>query len=200
MRRVLDFANVAAAVLAGAYLALLVLFRFESLRTAPEWLSSSGTGIICFLIGASLVGANVYALAREWKIGGLRRNLRISTDQGMTELSVTALEMLLLRDLLAEPDIVDPQVVLTPRGEGRPMTCEVGLKLLRQSDVIKRMDSIKRIVRDDMDRLIPGGLTVDVLVEVRDFISDSSSLERQTAEKKSEFNGPVYTDTGSDNV
>ncbi|MDR1518857.1 MAG: hypothetical protein LBU23_01770 [Planctomycetota bacterium] len=189
MRRILDFANVAAAVLTGSYLALLILFSPESLLTAPEWLSGPGIGILSFLIGAALVGANIHSLAREWKIGGLRRNLRISTDQGMTELSVTALEMLLLRDLRAESDIVEPQVVLTPRGEGRPMTCEIGLKLLRQSDVIKRMDSIKRTIRDDLDRLIPGGLTVDVLVEVRDFVSD----------KTGEFNGPVYSDAGPDN-
>jgi hypothetical protein len=51
------------------------------------------------------------------------------------------------------------------------------------------MDSIKRTIRDDLDRLIPGGLTVDVLVEVRDFVSD----------KTGEFNGPVYSDAGPDN-
>ncbi|MDR1534245.1 MAG: hypothetical protein LBU64_04005 [Planctomycetota bacterium] len=199
MRRILDFVNVAVGVLAGAYLVLLATFGSEGLLAAPGWFSSLGSGTICFLTGAALVGANVQVLAREWKIGGLRRNLRISTDQGMTELSVTALEMLLLRDLRAEPDIVDPQVLLTPCGEGRPMTCEVGLKLLRQTDVIKRMDSIKRLVRDDMDRLIPGGLTVDVKVEVRDFINDSSVSDRLGAKGK-EFTGPVYSDVGSDGV
>ncbi len=201
MRKVVDFANVAVAVLTGAYLVLLTLFRTDGLKAVPSSLASSGTGVLLFFVGAFLVGVNIHVLIKEWKAGGLRRNLRITTDQGMSELSVSALEMLLLRDLRAEPDIVDPGVTLSPRGEGKPMLCEVELKLRRQEDVIKRMDCIKRRIRDDIDRLIPGGLTVEVLVEVRDFVSEQARNGREPIGKPGEFNGPVYSDAaGSDSV
>ncbi|MCL2001182.1 MAG: alkaline shock response membrane anchor protein AmaP [Planctomycetes bacterium] len=202
MRKVVDFANVTVAVLTGLYLVLLTLFRTDGLKAVPSGLASSGTGVLCFFAGVFLVGINIRVLIREWKAGGFRRNLRITTDHGMSELSVSALEMLLLRDLRAEADIVEPGVILTPRGEGKPMLCEVELKLRRQEDVIKRMDSIKRRIRDEIDRLIPGGLTVEVLVEVRDFISEQTKSDRGNGSgTASEFNGPVYSDVaGSDGV
>ena len=200
MRKIVDFANVAAAVLLGIYLILLTLFRTPGLKAVSETLSSSGVSVIAFLVGLFLVAANLNVLLREWKAGGLRGNLRITTDQGMSELSVAALEMLLLRDLRAEPDIVEPMVSLTPRGEGKPMLCELQLKLRRQDDVIKRMDEIKRKIRDDIDRLIPGGLTVEVQGEVRDFVNEPAR-EKERAPEPGEFNGPVYTDVAdSDSV
>jgi hypothetical protein len=116
----------------------------------------------------------------------------------MTELSVTALEMLLVRDLKAEPDIVDPNVTLTPRGEGRPMLCEVALKLLRQENVIARMDVIKLMTRSAIDKLIPSGITVDVRVEVMDFVSVVLGPEQPGESGVGEFKGPVYSDAGRD--
>ena len=200
MRKIVDFANIVATVLLGAYLVLLTLFRTPSLKGVTEGLTSNGVVVVCFIVGAFLLVINLNLLLREWKAGGLRRNIRVTTDQGMNELSVAALEMLLLRDLRAEPDIVDPLVDLTPRGEGKPMLCELKLKLRRQEDVIKRMDAIKRKIRDDIDRLIPGGLTVEVQGEVRDFVSDAPR-EKSKAPEPGEFNGPVYSDaSGSDSV
>ncbi len=201
MRRIVDFANVAVTVLAGAYLVLLTLFATGGLRMMPEGLVDGwGVRFLFFLIGAALVAANVDVLVREWKTGGLRSNLRITTEQGMTEFSVPSLELLILRDLKAEDDIADPVVFLQPRGEGKPMQCKVELKLRRQTDVLKRIDSIKRKVRDIVDRLIPGGLTVDVLVEVRGFVSDSARDVRESGREippgPGEFNGPVYADGG----
>jgi hypothetical protein len=207
MRRIADFANVAVTVLTGAYLVLLTLFATDGLRLMPDGLVSGwGLRILFLLIGAALVGVNIKVLMQEWRAGGLRNNLRIPTNQGMTEFSVPSLELLLLRDLKAEPDIVDPTVFLQPRGEGRPMLCKVELKLRRQEDVVKRSDSIKKMVRDIIDRLIPGGLTVEVLVEVRDFVSESIRRDTRTSHREilpspGEFNGPVYADGGgSDGV
>ncbi len=203
MRRIVDFANVTVTVLTGAYLVLLTLFATEGLRLMPEGLVATwGVRILFFLIGVALVGMNIRVLVREWKTGGLRSNLRITTEQGMTEFSVPSMELLILRDLKAEPDIVDPAVTLKPRGEGKPMLCEVELKLRRQEDVLKRIDSIKKRVRDIIDRLIPGGLTVEVLVEVRDFVSESMRARaREVMPEPGEFNGPVYADGGgSDGV
>lgn len=200
MRKIVDLANLTVSVATGAYLVLLTVFRWDVLKAVPEALASSNMAILCFLVGIALVIANLHVLFKEWKAGGLRRNLRITTDQGMSELSVAALEMLLLRDLRAEPDIVDPVVSLSPRGEGKPMLCILELKLRRQNDVIKRMDDIKRKIRDDIDRLIPGGLTVEVQGEVRDFVSETAR-EKEKAPEPGEFNGPVYTDVvDSDSV
>ncbi len=198
MRKLVDYANVTMTVLTGAYLVLLTLFQTTGLKFVPEGLVSSGTmtTIFIFIVGVLLVGLNINVLVKEWKAGGLRRNLRVTTDQGMSELSVNALEMLLLRDLKAESDVIDPIVALTPRGEGKPMLCEVELKLRRQDDVIKRVDVLKRRIRDDIDRLIPGGLTVEVLVEVRDFVSASIRGDKRSEAGPAEFNGPVYADGG----
>ncbi|MDR1611237.1 MAG: hypothetical protein LBT97_00470 [Planctomycetota bacterium] len=195
MRKVVDFVNIAVSVLAGAYLVVLVVFRPEKLTAAPEWLASSGVNLICLLVGLFVVAANAFLLHQEWKAGGLRRNLRITTDHGHNELSVAALEMLLLRDLKAQGDIVDPVITLYPRGEGKPMLCLLELKLRRQNDVIRRMDGIKLHIREIFDRLIPGGITVEVQEEVRGFVEDSSKT-RESAVVDKEFNGPVYSDGG----
>ncbi len=207
MRRIVDFANVTVTVLTGAYLVLLTLFATEGLRLMPEGLVAAwSVRMLFFFVGVALVGMNIRVLVREWKTGGLRSNLRITTEQGMTEFSVPSMELLILRDLKAEADIVDPAVTLKPRGEGKPMLCEVELKLRRQEDVLKRIDSIKKRVRDIIDRLIPGGLTVEVLVEVRDFVSESMRAHargpsREVMPEPGEFNGPVYADGGgSDGV
>lgn len=210
MRKFVDFANITVTVLAGAYLALLTLFATDGLRLMPEgFVSGWGARILFFLVGAGLVAANLKVLEREWKTGGLRSNLRLTTEQGMTEFSVPSMELLILRDLKAEKDIVDPTVFLQPRGEGKPMLCKVDLKLRRQDDVLKRIDSVKKKVRDIIDRLIPGGLTVEVLVEVRDFVSESMRGTRTSSRatrgeampNPGEFNGPVYADGGgSDGV
>lgn len=200
MRKILDFANVTAAVLVGAYLVLLTLFRTPGLRGMSEWLSSSGIAFACFVVGLFLLAINLNYLFREWRAGGFRRNVRVTSDQGMNEISVAAMEMLLLRDLRAEPDIIDPQLALTARGEGKPMLCELQLKLRRQDEVIRRMDEIKRKIRDDIDRLIPGGLTVEVQAEVRDFVAEPAR-EKEKAAEPGEFNGPVYSDAAdSDSV
>ncbi len=207
MRKIVDFANLTVAVLVGAYLFLLTVFATDGLRLMPDGMVNSwGPRFLFLLVGGALVAANIYVLVQEWKTGGLRSNLRLTTDQGMTEFSVPSMEMLILRDLKAEPDIVDPVVFLQPRGEGKPMLCKVELKLRRQKDVLKRIDGVKKRVRDVIDGLIPGGLTVEVLVEVRDFVAESatrssSRSSRQTLPSPGEFNGPVYTDGGgSDGV
>lgn len=203
MRKIMDFANVTMTVLTGAYLTLLALFATDGLKAVPEGLVASwGIRLLFLFFGVLLVGINIHVLVREWKAGGLRNNLRITTEQGMTEVSVPSMEQILLRDLKAEPDIVEPSVTLKPRGEGKPMLCEVTLKLRRQEDVIKRIDGVKKKVRDVIDRLIPGGFTVEVLVEVRDFVSEPAAARRDGAgEAGEEFNGPVYSDGGgSDGV
>ncbi|MDR0362023.1 MAG: hypothetical protein LBJ46_04980 [Planctomycetota bacterium] len=195
MRKVVDFVNIAVSVLFGAYLIVLVFFRPEKLMAAPEWLVTSGVVLITLLVGLFTVGANLYILFNEWKAGGLRRNLKITTDHGQNELSVAALEMLLLRDLKSQPDIVDPVITLYPRGEGKPMLCLLELKLRRQNDVIHRMDAIKLHIREIFDRLIPGGITVEVQEEVRGFVEDAPKT-RESAVMDKEFNGPVYSDGG----
>lgn len=202
MRKIMDFVNVTVTVLTGAYLILLTLAATQGLRGVPDGLVASwGYRFLFLLIGIALVGMNIRVLVKEWKTVGLKGNLRLSTEQGTTELSIPSLEMLLLRDLREEPDIVEPMVTLTPRDEGKPMLCEIELKLRRQDDVIKRIDGIKRKVRDIIDRLIPGGLTVEVLVEVKEFVVDSMRARHEPGPASGEFNGPVYTNaSGSDGV
>lgn len=202
MRKVMDFVNVTATVLLGAYIVLLTVANTEGLRGVPGGLVSNwGIRLLFLAVGLALVGLNIWILFREWKTIGLKGNLRLSTEQGLTELSVPSLEMLILHDLREEADIVEPLVTLTPRDEGKPMLCEIELKLRRQNDVIKRSDVIKRKVRDIIDRLIPGGLTVEVLVEVKELVVGSIRTRTSPSAGMGEFNGPDYTNAGgSDNA
>lgn len=203
MRRTLvDFGNVTVTVLIGAYLVLLTLFNTDGLQIAPAGLTGGfWPRFFFFLIGVLLVWMNISILVKDWKAAGWRQNIRINTDQGMTEVSVPSLEMQILRDLRAESDVVDPVVTLKTRGEGKPMLCVVELKLRRQPDIIRRGDAIKRKVRDIVDQIIPGGLTVEVLLEVRDIVNDSLRNSADGSSDAGEFNGPVYTDvTSSDGV
>ena len=198
LRKVVDFANVTVSLATGAYLFLLLTLRFEWLKALPAGMIASGLWWLFLLAAAGLLFANIYLLVIEYRIKGFRDNLRISTEQGKIELSVAALEMQLLRDLRNEPDVSEPVVRLEPHGEGKPMLCEVSLKLRRQDDVISRMDSLKRMVSDNIYRLIPSGLTVEIRVEIKGFVTDNprvSRRERAPAEP-GEFNGPVYSDGG----
>lgn len=200
-KTIVDIANLTAAVMVGAYLFLLTVFRTEGLRNVPGGIVDSWVWWTIFLlVGGGLVAANIMILVQEWKAGILRENLVMSTEQGVTEFSVSSLEMLILRDLRAEPDVVDPVVFLQPKGEGKPMLCNIEFKLRRQKDVLKRADAIKRKVRDVIDNLIPGGLTVEVFVKVRDVVSEAAGRNsrsgREILPEPGEFNGPVYTDGG----
>lgn len=192
LRKIVDFANVTITVLTGFYLMLLTVARTDGLAAVPAgMISSVGWILFFFIIGLALVASNVYLMVKDWKAGGFRRNLRIASDQGMNEFSLNALEALIVRDLRMEPDITDPEVILTPREKGKPMTCEVELKLKRQEDVGKRMDAIKRKIVDTIERLIPGALSLDIMIEVRDFVSEVPR-SRDGGGEPGEFNGPVY--------
>jgi hypothetical protein len=193
MRKLADFVNITFTVLLGVYLVFIVLFHPDALLTLPVCLTTSWVMLLTLLLGLGLVALNVKVLADEWRAGGLRRNLRITTESGQNELSVSALEMLILRDLKAQADIVDPIVSLEPRREGRPMLCQLEFKLLRQNDIIKRMDAIKHQIRDVFYHLIPGGLTVDVQAEVRGFV-DSRTEGTSSTREEGLFNGPVYSE------
>lgn len=175
LRKVVDISNVTITVLTGAYLVLVTLFRTDGLRAVPTGLSTGGWAVICFFLGAGLLAANIYFLVQEWKLGGFRQNLFITTDHGQNELQVAALEMRLVRDLRADPDIVEPSVHLTPLGEGKPMQCKVELKLRddEDKDIVSRTDVIMRRVREDIERIVTGGITVDISVKVKGIISDS---------------------------
>lgn len=193
VRQIVDCTNVVVAVLLGAYL-MVMCSGWDAFVSLPAWLRSSWALLIAtFVIGLLLVGLNLLELYNEYREGGFSNYLHLSTEQGRTSFYIPTLEMQLQRELKAEPDIVDPLVTLKPHGEGKPMTCWVELKLRRSKEGgMKRVDEIKKRVRDIIDRLISVGLTVEVLVDVRDFVS---------GEPDGNFNGPVYVDgAGSEGV
>lgn len=202
MRKIVDYVNVTMAVFFGLYLMLLTFLGWDWIVAIPGGIiASSGWRALFGVLALALVFLNGYILYLDLKTGGLREKLRISTEHGRTDLSVPSIEMLILGDLRNEPDIVDPYVRLKPRAEGKPMRCTVDVKLRRQRNVVKRGDDIKRKVRDIIDQLIPGGLTVEVVVEVREIVNEPAPDAVQETPKVEEFNGPVYTnDTGSDGV
>ena len=189
MRKLTDFINVTAAVLLGLFLISLIFIRNERLLNLSAWLSTPSVIVFAVIIGLLLVAVNLNVLVQEWKIGGLRRNLRITTDNGPSDLWIAGLESLLLRELKAQGDILDPLVTLEARAEGHPMLCLLEYRLKRQDDVLSRSDAIKRLVRDTFQRLIPSGVTIEIRSEIRDFVED---MPVEKPLKKDEFQGPVY--------
>lgn len=213
VRKIVDGTNVTVTVLLGLYL-IVMCFGSEALISLPAWLRSSWWLLtLTVVVGLLLVGLNILELYYEIKDGSFSQYfsqyLHLSTDQGRVSFYIPTLEMQLQRELKAEPDVVDPLVSITPHAEGKPLTCEVELKLRRTRDGLKRndeinglkrIDEIKKRVRDIIDRLISVGLTVDVLVDVRDFINEPAG-SREASPDAGEFNGPVYADgAGSEGV
>lgn len=196
MRKVTDFANVAAGVLLGLYLLFLTISGAQRLIDLPAWLVSSwAIWLLAFFAGALLLYLNIRLLVQEWQDGGLRWMLRISTEEGPSELSVTALEALLVRELKDQPDVVDPLVTIYPKREGYPIICIIELSLKRQDDVIRRTDALKKMVRSSFLRLIPSGVTVEIRAEIRNIVDDAPTPANQTF---SEFSGPVYPEGTDD--
>lgn len=196
MRKITDFVNVASGVLLGLYLFFLTVSGAQRLIELPAWLISTWSLLIlAFLVGALLLYMNIRLLVQEWRDGGLRWMLRISTEEGPSELSVTALEALLVRELRDQPDVVDPLVTIYPKREGYPIVCIIELSLKRQDDVIRRTDALKKMVRTSFLRMIPNGVTVEIRAEIRNIVDDAPAPASQTF---GEFSGPVYPEGTDD--
>ena len=195
-RRIIDFVNVATGTVLGLFLVITAVSAgalwdtlFLRIRSAP-W----GLPNLILIAGLILVVVNVWTLARMWRAGFFHRKLRVVSDEGANELSIPSLESLLVKELKTQPDVVDPKVALESKGEGHPVVCRLKYKLKRQENVIRRADELKKLVKVTFLRLLPAGVEIEIVGEVRGLVTE----ETPSSEKTSEFSGPVYPTDGGD--
>ena len=195
-RRIIDFVNVAAGTILGLFVLIAAIRQPGVLWNTVAFRMGSWTVMNLVLIaGFILVAVNVWTLVRMWRAGFFRRKLRVVSDEGANELSIPSLEALLAKELKAQADVVEPQVILESKGEGHPLLCHLNYKLKRQENVIGRADELKKVVKAAFLRLLPAGVEIAIVGEVRDLVSDAPPAE---AEKSGELAGPVYPPDGGD--
>jgi signal transduction histidine kinase len=189
-RRIIDFVNVAAGTILGLFVLVFVI-RHEGVSAFKVW----NLKLLNFILVAAviLVIVNAWALVRMWRAGFFRRKLRVVSDEGANELSLSSLEALLVKELKTQADVVDPKVTLESKGDGHPLLCHLKYKLKRQENVIGRADELKKLVKAAFLRLLPAGVEIAIVGEVHDLVSDAPA-----AEKSGEFAGPVYPPDGGD--
>jgi len=187
MRRIVDAANLLFGALAGFYLIGLAL-RPEALLELQRWLAATSAGPLLGLVGLGLVGGNFAVGWREYRAGGYARVLEVVTEEGRNTVCLRALEGQLLGELQRQADIGAPSVRLEPRGEGQPLLARLDFRLRKQENVMRRVDDLKRLVRECYLRLLPAGAPLEILANVRDLTDENGESPRL----ESEFAGPKY--------
>ncbi len=193
MHKILELVNMVVALVAG--LAVVLMWMFEPIREPLVGLVTHYVfGIPFLLVAVVAVVGNILVVLRSRTRGLGHRTLTISTDGGTDTISVDAIESRLLDELTAAPDISNPRVELTVRGEGLPLLCAVSFKLERTEDVIGRTEELKRRVREAFLRIIPSGAGIEINASVVD-------LARGGVKKaEREFAGPVYSPPPTDSI
>lgn len=196
MRKAADFLNSLAGILLGLYLtALFFLPHQPKLLHVPNTITNSyWLWFIALLFGAALLVLNGIITKEDIENGGLRRNLKITTDEGESIMSVSALEKQLLAELEVAADIINPRVFLRVKGEGIPISCRLRFELLQQDDVMTRVDALKKAVRDAFFRLIPSGANIEITADIQDL--RSADTPKVSVPGGNEFSGPVYPVNG----
>ncbi|MBN2712084.1 MAG: hypothetical protein JXR97_06560 [Planctomycetes bacterium] len=201
MRRFVDTMNIVVAVMAGF---TLIIFKLNSPYVIARVTSVAGDLRLelGFLVGLAIVALNIILAISEFKQGGFRRNLEVSSEDGHSTLSITALERQLLSTIASESDVIDPHVNLTAHGEGVPISCHAEFKLKRQDDVLARLDVIKKHLREAFLRIIPNGVGIEVSANVVDIVSENTvkSSSSSAGQSSSEFRGPDYSSYESDGI
>ena len=193
-RRIIDFVNVAAGTILGLFV-LIAAIRQPGVFWNTALFRVTGWTVWNLILIAALilVAVNVWVAVRMWRAGVFRRKLRVVSDGGANELSIPSLESLLVGELKSQSDVVEPKVALESKGEGHPLLCRLAYKLKRQENVIQRADELKKLVKTAFLRLLPAGVEIEIVGEVRDLVADAPAEE-----KTGEFSGPVYPTDGGD--
>lgn len=171
--------------LAPVYFATYIMPRFDE----------RGFGILLALACAIVVLLNIYCAYRYFQIMRHRqRAIEVTGRNGISSISIDAVQNRLL-DLLAKlPDVAHPHVRLSVGGN--TIRCALDFALQRARDITGRADEIKQTMRDSFLRMIPGGPTIEITVNVTD-IEAPQDTDR-TSEAGS-FSGPIYPSHPADN-
>ncbi len=197
MRKNIDVVNLFVCILAAAYLVILVFATDRLLGIQQTLAAGSWSRLLLFVIGAGLVAWNLVVALREYRDGAYRRNLEITTEEGINTVSIKAIEDQLAAELRKAADVSDARVVLDARGEGVPLACSLSFKLDCQDDVMHRVDELKKTVRDTFFRIIPSGIGIEIAANVLDLVGHEAATQPATAEAgKDEFSGPKYPVSG----
>jgi hypothetical protein len=187
MHKIVDAVNLFLVVVGGVFLMALVC-RTGDLAEFLAGLAQGVPGALLFLVGLAAVVGNAIVGIRELRGGDFRRNLLLTTEEGVNTVNIRALEQQLLQELQKAPDVMDAAVAMEARGEGVPLACRLSFKLRRQENVMRRVDELKKAVREAFVKLIPAGATIEIVANVRDLVGENEAGLKQ----ESEFLGPRY--------
>jgi hypothetical protein len=190
MRKMTETLNIVVAMLA-AFNMLGLYFHHPLFANYHGRLFSGTIGGFMVVVAALVLLLNLLTAIQEYRRGGFRRNLLITTESGQSVFSIRALEAQILDDLGRAPDVTDAAVQMEVQGEGQPVLCHLAFKLRRQEDVAARVDQIKQSTRESFTRLLPTGVGIEIDANVTDLVSERAVSAGASGEG-GEFSGPVY--------
>jgi hypothetical protein len=190
MRKIIDTANIFAAIVFGSYLVALKIWS-EALLTFQAEKLAGFMGWILLLLGAALVVGNFMEAYRDYAESESQRLLEVTTEQGVNAISIHALELQLLDVLNRAGDVSAPKVSLVSREDGAQIVCSLSFDLKKQDDVMKRADELKKLAREKFLKLIPSGVGIEIRANVTDLI-DGTLAASGVSRQSDEFSGPVY--------
>lgn len=144
--------------------------------------------VLLILLACAVVLLNIYCAYRYFQILRTRRRaIEVTGKNGLSSVSIDAVQNRLLDVLSKLQDVAHPRVRLSVGGN--TIRCALEFALQRSRDITGRADEVKQAIRDAFMRMIPGGPTIEITVNVTD-IEAPQDVER-TGES-SAFSGPVY--------
>lgn len=192
MRKVVDIINIIAAVIFGVMLASLP-WKADAVSAQVLTAKTGFLAGVVLVVGLVIVVLNLAQAFREFRAGTFRRDLEITTEEGANRVNIHALERQLLAELTRQADISDASVILDAHGEGHPIACNLQFKLKRQDDVMKRVDTLKKAVRDTFLRIIPSGVGIEITATITDLVDATAPQASSGASASPAFSGPDFS-------
>lgn len=136
-----------------------------------------------------IVVLNVYGLlAAVVRRLQRRQDIEISGGDGVSIVSIAAVERRMLDLTTKFSDIRQARVTLKIKKKDAPIHCSLVFGLAREHDITGRIEEIKRCLHNAFQKLLPGATGLDIharVVELRD-------EETRTPTNEDTFIGPVY--------
>lgn len=152
---------------------------------------------ILIAVAIAIIILNIYCIMRHFSAMRKRqRAIEVSTDGGLSSVSIDAVQRSLSSVLAGEEDVRHPKMNLTVTAKGKPLNCVVEFGLRRTRDITGRADELKHMVREAFLRMIPGGPGINIVTNVIDIENENSN---NASTDSSYFSGPVYPDNDDAN-
>ena len=195
MRVLTRIFNVLAALLATAG---FLVYEVDTARFADRLAALHGESsfrVLLILFAIAVILLNIYCAYRYFQILRSRqRAIEVTGKNGVSSISIDAVQNRLLDVLAKLQDVAHPHVRLSVGGN--TIRCALEFALQRSRDVTGRADEIKQAMREAFLRMIPGGPTIEIAVNVTDI---EAPQEAGCTSESGSFSGPVYPVHSSEN-